>query len=402
MGIKICTKYKPLWTSTANYFILTGGRGSSKSFTVAKFIENITFEPGHTILFTRYTLTSASISIIPEFTEKIELEEHQSYFNINTSDIENTTTGSKILFRGIRTSSGNQTASLKSIQNVTTWVLDEAEELMDEDIFDKIDESIRKKGIQNRVIIILNPCTKEHFIYKRFFEDMGVQPGFNGRKDNIEYIHTNYLDNRENLSDKFLIKAERLKETNPKKYNHIMLGAWIESAEGVIFTDWRLGDFDDSLPYGYGMDFGFFPDPDILVRVAIDSKRKLIYVKEMLQLNNAGIDELERKIKQNKGDNKIIYADSAEPRLIADLQRKGVNVSKVVKGAGSILAGIKLMQDYMIVVHPDSTNIVRELNHYVWSDKKSGIPIDAYNHWIDGIRYYCMMNISSFGKMDIR
>jgi phage terminase large subunit len=168
MGLAICKKYQPLWTSDANYFILTGGRGSAKSFAVSDFIENLTFESGHTILFTRYTLTAASISVIPEFREKIELEEHEPYFNINLSDIENIRSGSIILFRGIKTSSGNQTANLKSIQNVTTWVLDEAEELQDETTFDKIDESIRKKGIQNRVIIILNPCTKEHFIYKRF------------------------------------------------------------------------------------------------------------------------------------------------------------------------------------------------------------------------------------------
>ena len=231
---------------------------------------------------------------------------------------------------------------------------------------------------------------------------MGVEPGFNGQKENVQYIHTSYLDNKENLSNKFLLKAEKLKKTNPVKYNHIMMGSWIESAEGVIFTDWKLGDFDDSLPFGYGMDFGFFPDPDVLVRTAIDNKRKLIYVKEMFQLNNAGLNELHSQIEKTKDDKMLIWADSAEPRLITDLQKKGVNIDKVIKGAGSVLAGIKLMQDYTIVVHPDSTNIVRELNHYVWNDKKGGIPVDAYNHWMDAIRYHCIMNITDYGKMDLR
>jgi phage terminase large subunit len=231
---------------------------------------------------------------------------------------------------------------------------------------------------------------------------MGVQPGFNGQKENVQYIHTSYLDNRENLSDKFIIKAEKLKVNKPEKYNHIMMGSWVESAEGVIFTDWKLGEFDTSLPFGYGMDFGFFPDPDVLVKVAVDNKRKCIYVKEMFQLNNAGLNELYSKISQNKSDDKLIYADSAEPRLINDLHGKGVNVAKVRKGSGSILTGIKLMQDYTIIVDPESTNIVRELNHYVWNDKKGGVPVDAYNHWIDAIRYHCIMNISDYSKMDIR
>jgi phage terminase large subunit len=409
--MKISKKYQPLWTSKANYFIITGGRGSAKSFTVADFIENLTFEEGHTILFTRYTLTSAHISVIPEFSEKIEMEGHEPFFKVNKTDIQNTETKSQIVFRGIRTSSGNQTANLKSIQNVTTWILDEAEELTDETVFDKIDESIRKAGTQNRVIIILNPCTKEHFIYKRFFEEMGVEAGFNGEKENVCYIHTTWEDNKENLSQKFILKALKLKQTNPTKYAHVMDGAWLDAAEGVIFDNWSFGKFDDSLPYGFGMDFGFFPDPDILVKVAVDTKRNKIYAKELFQLNNAGLDELDRKIKETKirkvgdktvPDNAIIYADSSEKRLISDLQRKGNNVTQVIKGAGSVLAGIKLMQDYEIIVDPDSTNIAKELNHYVWSDKKSGIPVDAYNHWIDGIRYFCSMTISSYGKMDIR
>ena len=234
-------------------------------------------------IYTLY-ITSANISIIPEFEEKIELEGHMDYFNVNKTDIENKVTGSNILFRGIKTSSGNQTANLKSIQNTTTWVLDEAEELEDETTFDKIDESIRKKGIQNRVIILMNPTTKEHFIYKRFFEDMGVDEGFNGQKENVCYIHTTYLDNIDNLSEKFIYKAEKLKQTNPTKYHHIMMGGWLSKAEGVVFNNWRYGDYDDSLPYGYGMDFGFFPDPDVLVKVAIDEKRKRYTQSKSLSL----------------------------------------------------------------------------------------------------------------------
>ena len=386
--IKIHSKYKPLWDSKASYYILTGGRGSGKSFAVSDFIENLTFERGHTMLFTRYTLTSAHISIIPEFEEKIELEGHIGLFNVNKTEIENIKTESKILFRGIRTSSGNQTASLKSIQNVTTWILDEAEELTDEDTFDKIDESVRKVGIQNRVIIVLNPSTEEHWIYKRFFEQAGVKAGFNGVKDDVCYIHTTYIDNIKNLSQKFINKVLALKVNSPLKYAHRILGGWLKAAEGVIFENWEYGEFDDSLPFGYGMDFGFFPDPDVLVKVAIDNKRSLIYVKEELKLNNAGVDALAMKIKEVIDLNKSIVADCAEPRLISDLKGKGIShIKPVKKGAGSILAGIKTMQDYKIIISPCSIDIGVELNNYVWSDKKNGVPVDAYNHRIDAIRY---------------
>ena len=168
--MKIHKKYHKLWKANTRYYLITGGRGSGKSFAVNNFIENLTFQKGHTILFTRYTLVSAGKSIIPEFVEKIDLQEHNEHFKITNNEVINTKTNSKVIFSGIKTSSGNQTANLKSLQGITTWVLDEAEELTDPDVFDRIDLSVRQTGIQNRVIIVMNPTFKSHWIYKRWFE----------------------------------------------------------------------------------------------------------------------------------------------------------------------------------------------------------------------------------------
>ena len=192
--IVIKNKYKALG-SNSRYFIVSGGRGSGKSYSVNLFLLLLTYETGHVILFTRYTLTSANVSIIPEFIDKIETAKLHNDFYITKDEIINKTTGSKILFKGIKTSSGTQTANLKSLAGVTTWVLDEAEELVDEDIFDKIDLSIRHQTKQNRIILILNPATKEHFIYNRFFESKGIEAGTNVVANDTTYIHTTYLDN---------------------------------------------------------------------------------------------------------------------------------------------------------------------------------------------------------------
>jgi phage terminase large subunit len=72
-------------------------------------------------------MTSAHISIIPEFKEKIELMQREQDFQINKTEIYNKLSGSEILFRGIKTSSGDQTANLKSLQGITDWIVDEAE-----------------------------------------------------------------------------------------------------------------------------------------------------------------------------------------------------------------------------------------------------------------------------------
>jgi phage terminase large subunit len=269
--IEIKKKYLPLFQNDSRYFIVTGGRGSGKSFALNTFLLLLTYESGHVILFTRYTLVSAHISIIPEFTEKIDMAGLQGDFSITKDEIINVRTGSKILFKGIKTSSGTQTANLKSLSGVTTFVLDEAEELVDEDTFDKIDLSVRNSGRQNRVILLLNPTTKEHFIYQRFFEQKGIPSGVSLHNGDTTYIHTTYLDNEENLSDSFLLQVKALQQTNPKKYEHTILGGWLDKAEGVVFSNWKFGQFNpDNLLVSFGQDYGFSVDPTTLIEVAID------------------------------------------------------------------------------------------------------------------------------------
>ena len=107
-------KYQALGNDT-RYFVVTGGRGSGKSFAVNTFLAFLTMEKGHKILFTRYTMVSAATSIIPEFLEKLELFGIAKHFRITKDEILNTATGSSIIFKGIKTSSGNQTAALKSL-----------------------------------------------------------------------------------------------------------------------------------------------------------------------------------------------------------------------------------------------------------------------------------------------
>ena len=244
--IDINPKYEPIKISDSRYYIVTGGRGSGKSYSINLLLLLLTYEAGHTILFTRLTLSSAYISIIPEFIDKIETLGVQDHFYITKNEIINKLSGSKIIFKGIRSSSGDQSANLKSLTNVTTWVMDEAEELVDENIFDKIDLSVRNQRQQNRVILILNPVTKEHWIYNRFYQDRGVMDGLNITKGNTTYIHTTYLDNIDNLSKSYLEQIESIKTRRPEKYKHQMLGGWLAKAEGVIFSNWKIGEFKRS------------------------------------------------------------------------------------------------------------------------------------------------------------
>jgi phage terminase large subunit len=389
-------KHSKAWDllgSKSRYFVVTGGRGSGKSFEVGRFITLLSFEQGHKILFTRQTMTSAHLSIIPEFKEKIELLKLEDLFSISKSEIKNKNSNSEIFFKGLKTSSGDQTANLKSLQGVTTWVLDEAEELVDEATFDKINLSIRSNDKQNRIILILNPATKEHWIYRKFFEQEGIKEGFNGTKGNTTYIHTTYEDNIKNLGVSFLQEVEKIKIHNPDKYQHVILGGWLEKAEGVVFTNWEFGAFNPNyLQTSFGMDFGFSIDPDALAEVAIDVKNKLLYVKEHIYQRGLKTHELSKMLlEKTKGG--LIIADSAEPRLIDDLRFQKINIQAVKKG--TIESGIVRMQDFKIIVEPNSTNIAKELNNYCYLNKGSKLYVDNWNHIIDAIRYNVIYNLDN-------
>lgn len=380
-------KHSKIWNNLGNntrYFVITGGRGSGKSFEVGRFTSLLSFEKGHKILFTRQTMTSAHLSIIPEFQEKIDLLEFNGLFDVKKTEIKNTYSGSEIIFRGIKTSSGDQTANLKSLQGVTTWILDEAEEQQDEKIFDKINLSVRQKGKQNRVILILNPATKEHWIYRKFFEEKGVQEGWCGVKEDVTYIHTTYLDNIENLDESFIKEVENIKINNPLKYKHQILGGWLNKAEGVVYSNWRIAEFEEHSKPVFGQDYGFSIDPTTLDKCSIDFKKKRIFVKECLHKSGLTTSQIYEENLKHTGKN-LIIADSAEPRLISELKSKGLNIKGIEKP--KIIDRIALLQDWEIIVDPESINVIKELNNYVWHDKKSQTPIDDYNHHLDEIGY---------------
>jgi len=383
--IDLNPKYQTLFNSDSRYFVVTGGRGSGKSFAVNTFLVLLTYEQNTKTLFTRYTMSSAEMSIIPEFREKLELMGVEDQFIITKTEIKNKLTGSSIYFSGIKTASGDQTAKLKSIQGVNTFVLDEAEELNDEMSFDKIDYSIRSKVAKNRCVLILNPTTKEHWIYQRFFQNRSINDGWNGTKEGVTYIHTTYLDNLDNLSNSFVNQIEDIKKRRPEKYRHQIMGGWLQKAEGVVFTNWQVGKFNNEIDSIFGLDFGFSNDPTGLVEIAIDKERKIIWLKEHLYKKGLITSQIYDACVRFVGRN-LIVADNSEPRLLSEMKMKEMplNITPTIKFKGSIVSGIALMQDYNINV--DGENLVREFNNYVW-DIKGVKPIDCYNHLIDASRY---------------
>lgn len=199
---------------------------------------------------------------------------------------------------------------------------------------------------------------------------------------------TTYLDNP------FLSAAqvEDIESRKDNKYWWSIYGKGERAAvEGVIFSNWVKGEFNKYLPYCYAIDWGYYPDPLAMVKVAVDDRAKKIYVHELIyatEINDvaAAVDGLGISKKD------LIVCDTNEPRAREALKKKGYNIANSEKKR--IVDDIRAISNYQIVVTPSSLNAQMELDNYSWNDKRASIPIDDYNHICDGIRY-CFNRLTS-------
>jgi len=350
-------------------------------------------------------MSSTNNSITRALDNRMELLQITDNFNFANNDYKSKHGKGLISLTGQKTSSGEQTAKLKSIEDYSIFVTEEGEELTSYEDWEKIKRSIRANDVQSLSMIIFNPPTKDHWLYTQFYQ--GVPDGFNGIIGNVMYIHTTYLDNgKENMAPHNWNEYERLRLVyeywlaNPnttdkkiikeaKNYKNTVLGAFRDIAEGVIF-DYEIGKFNpDNLPTTFGMDFGFV-DPITLVEVAIDNKRNIAYVKQHLYKSGILAEDAHEMIKDIVGL-KLILADAQKIDDITRLQNLGLNIEKCFKGGGlngsSILPGIKAMKNFDIIVDPNSPDLIHEFNNYCWDPRKVETPKAGNDHLIDAVRY---------------
>lgn len=178
----------------------------------------------------------------------------------------------------------------------------------------------------------------------------------------------------------------------------------VGSLQGVVFDNWQQVE---SMPKEtkwrvLGLDFGFTNDPTACVDVAFSDGK--IWVDEILYEHGLTSSDISTRLDKLKRVETI--ADSADPKTIEELRRRGHNIRGCQKGSDSIRAGIDLIQGYDLRVTKRSVNLVKELRGYVWDTDKTGQqlnkPVDYLNHGIDALRYAVMTKLRRTGNYDIR
>ena len=216
------------------YVVITGSRGSGKSYALAAWVNAATYKPNWGVLSSRYTMSSAHLSIIPEFREMCESLGNEIDFDFNKGEVSNITSKSQIDYRGLKAQTKTANSALKSVAGKNVFIVEEAEELVDQPLFERVDLSIRTKKCKNIIIIVMNPTHINHWIYKEFIAQ---------ERDDVMLIHTTYLDNYDNLDQSFINIANRAKERDLKKYNHIFMGEWTRDTDGALWKDCDISPY---------------------------------------------------------------------------------------------------------------------------------------------------------------
>lgn len=245
-------------------------------------------------------------------------------------------------------------------------------------------------------ILDYNPSFSEDHWIMKLNEESGVYHFITTYRDN-PFLEQTIIDEIESLQT----KSSTLWQIYGLGKRAIVEGIVFPRIEQVAeFPDWCKSEF-------IGIDFGYTNDPTAIVKVG--------YAVNADDEECLFIDEICYRTRMTTGDicdalrpyrNMTIDAESADPRLIDEIHKSGARIYPVKKGTGSIEAGIARMHTFRIFVTARSLNVLKEFRNYTYAQDKEGrwlnIPIDAYNHAIDAVRYVVMSELMSVPRGKFR
>ena len=358
-----------------------GSAGSSKSYTITqKLIIRACSEEIKILVCRRYGTTIRN-TVFATFKEILGKWKLTPYVKIRETDFNiKFPNGSEIIFLGL-----DDEAKLLSLNNIGTIFIEEAYEVP-QNMVEQLNLRMRGNVANQQLILAWNPISKSSWLYDF---SVGNPPA------NSIFIHSTYKDNPF-LSAEYISALEELYTRNPQKARVFCDGEWGVDAEGLVFQNWKVEEFNpqelaaSGLEHRCGCDFGFI-DPSTIVASLYDKKNGKIYVYNEFYKRGCQLDTLYEAMTKMQLTKTKIYMDSAEPRSIDYFKRKGINAVPCIKGAGSVNSRIAFLQNHQIIIHPSCKNVIMEFENFAYERNKDGTLKESYthefSHAIDGLGY---------------
>jgi phage terminase large subunit len=365
-------------TQPARYKVAYGGRGSAKSWSVARVLCLLAASKPVRILCARELQSSIRDSVHRLLADQIEALNLSARLEIQNAEIRGVN-GSLFIFEGLR----HNTTKIKSMEGIDICWVEEAERVSEES-WKILVPTIRKPG--SEIWVTFNPEQETDPTYTRFVKN--PPPDAIVRKVNHDQNPWFPIELRKEMEYDYRV--------DPDSAAHIWGGECKKIGDAqVLKGKWVIDDFtpeaDWNGPY-YGADWGFSQDPTTLVRMWIHKRN--LYIEHEAYGVGVEITETPALFDNVPGSrNHTIRADSARPETISYMKRQGFNIMAAKKGPGSVEDGIAHLRGYeKIVIHPRCKYAAQEARLYSYKvDKLTGdilpILLDANNHIIDAVRY---------------
>ena len=368
------------------YKIAKGGRGSAKSETIARSLISLATQKPLKILCTRAFQNSITDSVHSLLSRIIRNNGLEGFFKVNLHNIK-AINGSEFIFSGLQ-----KIDSLKSVDQIDICWIEEASTVTKAN-FEKLTPSIRKLG--SEIWISFNPEFEDDYIYQTFCKKR--PDSYESKSVILQTV--NWQDNpffNETLEE----ERQLCFKDKPEDYDHIWEGQLKSVSEAQIFKGkYEVKEFETAPPnqctwqrYFYGIDWGFSPDPMVLIRCWI--KDRCLWVDYEACGTEINQSEYEKFFNQVPDYKKwSITADNQRPDSINFCKSLGMNIRGAEKGKGSIEDGIDYLKGFdKIYIHPRCTNLVKEARLYCkkvdkHTEEVLPIIVDAHNHSWDALRY---------------
>ena len=382
-----CPIYLPyLYDYSKRYNVYYGGRASGKTKFIMQKLLIKGLRERRMILLMRKQTTQLRDSVWKELLQTISDFHLLDYFSINKTEFRITCNinGTEFKCLGL-----DEPEKIKGFADISDVFMDEVTGFNKEDV-ELIDGTLRspKFKLPLQMYFAFNPISKANFVYTYFGFDTGIVPS------NTFILKSTYLDNPflgANVAERY----EALKQRDYQRWQIEALGDFV-SLDRLVFQNVKVEEFNHADIKGQlicGLDYGFVNDISAFVASLLDEENKKLYVFKIWGDTNKTNQELANIIKAMGFGKSVIIADCAEQKSIEEMRREGIiKIKPSVKGADSIIHGIQKLQQYEIIVHPDCEGIITKFQNYAWQkDKQSGEyinkTIDAFNHYIDALRY---------------